>query len=57
MDNIVGIGPKEAKLLKALLESGLLRTDNPKGFFGKLTLTCQSNRIVHVNRDESIKLD
>jgi hypothetical protein len=51
------VGAKEAKVLKAFAETGLLKTDNPKGFFGKITFTCQLNRIVHVNRDESIKLD
>lgn len=56
MDNIT-LGPREQRVLKAVTDAGLIKTDNPKGFFGKVTLTFQNNRIVHVEKNESIKLD
>lgn len=56
MDN-APLGQKEQRVIKALSDAGLIKTDNPKGFFGKVTLTFQNNRIVHVEKNESIKLD
>jgi hypothetical protein len=56
MDN-APLGQKEQRVLRAVSEVGLIKTDNPKGFFGKVTLTFQGSRIVHVEKYEGIKLD